>query len=311
MKKVHYILLLFSILSSSCSKDSTTSEQPVVDALDLVINLQEHPQEGISLGTIAGNNLENAVFKMVRQDPPNAFLVDQRTGLITVQDSTLFDYEINPTLTATFTVNNEVSSDEFTLEVILSDIDEVEFFLTDSKTTYQNATVGEWIFITAEEYEILAASLAEVTRIGTTQEEYNAEGPTQSSSEDFTFAMDNASIPEGAYVFAFKYDNASELSSGAKLKFTTDVWSGYADFGSLLPPHGSGESYFLLKGNAQSFETSGYLGFYNENSIRWIRTEGLDSRFYFGFGDNSRMEQSYENFIVRYQGLCTTIKQWN
>lgn len=311
MKKISYIVGVCVGLLISCSKDDGTPNKALVGALDFSLQIEEHPTDGTSLGRIEGNNLENAVFKIVDQNPPNAFSVDSQTGELTINDSRLFDYEINPNLTANLTVNNEVSSDELKVEITLVDTDEIALFLSNSKEAYNSAENGDWILITEEEYEALADLLIEVTRIGTTEEEYGAEGQTVDAREDFTFAMSNASIPEGAFVFAFKYDNASSLSSKAKLKFSANIWSGYTDFGPVLPSHGIGESYFLLKGNAQSFESSGYLGFYNENSIRWTRTQGQSSRFYFGFGDNSTMEQYYENFIVRYQGLCTTIKQWD
>ncbi|NAS13163.1 cadherin repeat domain-containing protein [Poritiphilus flavus] len=310
MKKIAYILIVGLTLFGSCSKEGNSPTPSTVEANDFSISIDEHPFDGTSLGRVEGNNLENAVFKIVSQNPANAMSINGQTGEITVQDSTLFDYEINPILTASMTVNNDVSSDDFKLEITLNDIDEIEFYLTDSKETYRNAENGEWISITENEYETLATALIQVTRIGTNQEEYNAEGETITSSTDFTFALDGAKIPEGGLVFAFKYDNASPLSERAKLKFTEDIWRGYEDFGPLFPSHGEGENFFLLKGNNTAFEKEGYLGFYNENRIRWIRTEGLDTRFFFVFGDSSTMSQSYQNFIVRYQGLSTMIKQW-
>ncbi|WP_350285742.1 cadherin repeat domain-containing protein [uncultured Croceitalea sp.] len=311
MKKVRNLLFACLLVLNSCSKESDTSTQSLVEAFDFTLNIEENPQNGASLGVIEGNNLENAVFNIAKQNPSNAFSIDGQTGALTVQDAAVFDYEINPILTATLTVNNQVSSDEFNVEVTLTDIDDIEFFLTDSKDAYRNAERGSWVLITEKEYEILANSLNKTTRIGTSKEEYDANGEVSNSTGHFTFALDGAKIPEGGFVFAFKYDNANSRSIRSKLKFTQDIWSGYEDFAAVLPYHEVGENFFLLKGNEMSFESEGFLGFYNEHGLRWIRTENLDTRFFFGFGDTNTMEQNYNNFIPRYQGLSTTIKQWD
>ena len=310
MKKRFLIISLgFMLYCIGCSKDNSTST-PTVQANDMSIILDEHPELGARIGKVEGANLENAIFKIVSQNPDGAFEIDAYNGEITIADASLFDYEINTVLSAQLTVNNEVSSDASKIEVSLSDIDELELYLTDSKEAYLEAQNGGWVLITAEEYETLAEALVDVSRIGTTTTEYNASGPITTTSENFTFAQDRAYIPEGTYIFAFKYDNGSNASTHSKLKISTSQWNGYTDFGPILPPHGLGEHYFLLKGSNEHIQDKSYLGFYNENSIRWMRSENSTTQFYFGFGDNSTMEQVYGNFIARYQGLGTSLKQW-
>lgn len=310
MKRIAITILALPFFFQSCSSDSGAAEAVLVEAFDITIELPEHPETGQKLAQVEGDNLEGATFSLVSQDPQGGMSVDPNTGEIMVIDSTIFDYEINPILTATLTVNNQVSSDQFNIEVTLTDIDDIEFFLTDSKDAYKNAERGSWVLITEEEYEVLANSLNEITRIGTSKDEYDAEGEISNSIDHFTFALDGAKIPEGGFVFAFKYDNANFRSIRSKLKITQDIWGGYEDFASVLPYHEVGENFFLLKGNEMSLESEGFLGFYNGHGLRWIRTEGLDTRFYFGFGDTNTMEQNYSNFIPRYQGLSTTVKQW-
>lgn len=139
------IVLLFSIIS--CKK-----EEIVIDASDVAISMHEY----IAGGSLNNNQIIGAVeattnegslsFSILEQTPKGAIKVNAISGLITVANRNLFDYETNKILTAIVKVENgEVFKDiniVISLVDITSDNPFINFIGNYNITMDENPTTG-------------------------------------------------------------------------------------------------------------------------------------------------------------------------
>lgn len=99
-------LSMIALLIWSCGKEEL--EPITVSADEFVSDIPENPQVGDSLGVInAITNRGNLMFEMLMQDPSNAIAVDENTGVLTVADASVFDFETRLFTTAMIRVYNE------------------------------------------------------------------------------------------------------------------------------------------------------------------------------------------------------------
>jgi len=188
----------------------------------------------------------------------------------------------------------------------------IETVLENSKQAYQNASDGDWISVTEEEYNNLILELNDVSKVGTTDALYNAtEG--NSNTNSWTIINDiGASVPENSYVFAFKYYiNTGTDITGFKIKQSETIDDSYTDLGGALPIHSGTEEnvYFVLKGNSNKLNTEGYVGFHKPSGPSIGFTSSASENYYFADNDvNTGF--SFFNGYVHYQALSTTQKQW-
>ncbi|WP_299226587.1 hypothetical protein [uncultured Psychroserpens sp.] len=319
------VILCLLVINYNCSDDDSIPQEKTrvqLTAEDFTISIDEHPiTNGDFLGTMTTNMEAN--FNIVSQDIPDALTLDSQTGNISIANASVFDYEINSTIEATVNVSTSNETVEAKITINLNNLDDIEYFLTTTKQTYIDAADNTWLLITEEEYNLLSTALNNVTKSGTTDMQYDSDVQTDPPiNEGLTIINNNSEIvPAGSYLFAFKYYAFSHPFFGqvpideAKVRLSeTDIANGYYTIGSTLAPHDEGNQYFLLKGNATPINNIGYLGICESDGIGYKRIAGTNvysnacaSSDYF----NKENNQAVGGLVVMYQGLSTTLKQWD
>jgi hypothetical protein len=123
-------LLFFFIVSSlaallySCGNDDPGTD-PVItlSVSDLNVSLDENPPAGTVLGTIpATTNQGTLNFTLQSESAVGAFALDETSGELSVDSAELFDFEINPMLSAEILVANGNLTNFSTVTVTLNDV---------------------------------------------------------------------------------------------------------------------------------------------------------------------------------------------
>ncbi|MBO3700596.1 hypothetical protein [Roseivirga sp. E12] len=95
---------------------------------DETVGMDENPTNGDAVVTVsATTDLGTASFAIVNESVSGAFAIDASTGALTVADASIFDFETNPTLTATVNVSNSPLEQTSIITVNLNDIFEVSW----------------------------------------------------------------------------------------------------------------------------------------------------------------------------------------
>ncbi|PHR72860.1 MAG: hypothetical protein COA67_03930 [Lutibacter sp.] len=87
------------------------------------VDINENPTNGQSIGTVQTNGTGTLNFSIASQTPAGALAIDASTGEITVADATLFDFETNPTITAT--ISDEEATNTATVTINLVNVNEI------------------------------------------------------------------------------------------------------------------------------------------------------------------------------------------
>jgi len=244
--------------------------------------------------------------------------VNSSTGELKVANTTLFDFETNPVISATISILDLNYTTSATATINLNDLDDIASFLSTSKADYIAAADGEWVIITEGEYSSLASKLNYVFRAGTTESEYTDSSISISESNTYNFVtsiVNSANMPANSFVFAFKYfayTVSNEITSKVKLS-STSISDGYSDLANALPSHSGNQENicFVLKGSNSMTNNEGYLAFYKGSNSAMGLLNKPGSQSYFGNGDvNSGLTLITSTSKPLYQGLSTTQKQW-
>ena len=133
---VQSLTAIVSITSGSVSKNVTVtislldveeSIATVITASDLSVSIDENPEAGASLGTIEATiNTGSLQFSLVSQSVAGALTINASTGAVTVADAALFDFETVQSLTASIRVSSGSVSEDVTVTITLTDVDEVD-----------------------------------------------------------------------------------------------------------------------------------------------------------------------------------------
>jgi len=121
-------LLLFAWLFTAfaCNNDDNgevVAPNIEINLTDLTVAIDENPTDGQAVGTVQTDSNEASNFSITSQTPAGALSIDSNTGEVTVDNSTLFDFETNPAITATVTVDDAVNP--ATVTVNLNNLDEI------------------------------------------------------------------------------------------------------------------------------------------------------------------------------------------
>jgi len=316
IKSTNYVILLFILfLAVSCSDDESA---PTLELSDFNINVDENLEVGIVLGSVIATGNDGILnYRISNPTIPGAIAIDTSTGEITVQNTRSFDYETNPTIAATVNVTGNSITKTANITISLNDIDDIESILSDSKLIYKTANDGDWILITQNEYEMLASNLNLVSKIATTDADYDfIKNNTGTSAINSTWANNNNVVmPSGSYVFAYKHSlkNDDDSSTIYKVKqSSTSASNGYADLGGNLPTGVAGDNYFVLKASSNPTTNIGYLAFYeSSNNVAFKDFQAQGNLYYFdSAGDVNDLTGEGTSATLMYQGLSTTQKQW-
>ena len=304
-------LFLFTV---SCGSDDDRVGNSGINVQNLVVNFDENPAVGASIGAIEAVSNNTLSFSISSQIPSGALKINPSTGELSVANASLFDFETNPVINATISIIDPSDSTGAKATINLNNLDDIASFLSTSEAAYTAAEDGDWVAITAPEYIALASSLNEVSKVGTTDNEYNA--TTIDESHTLAWVVSNvtsANIPKNSYVFAFKYHAKSVTdNSTSKVKqSTTSIDNGYADLGGALPTHSGTDIdvYFVLKGNNAMTNSTGYLAFYKALN-QSMGFEYTTNDYYVALDDSNSGLELENGGTLLYQGLSTTQKQW-
>ena len=151
----------------------TDVSDATITASDFEVSIDENPEEATLLGTIDASTDQGSLsFRLGEQGNPEAFLLDESSGALTVADSAIFDFERFETLTAVaFIAVGEVEQ-FIDIRVSLNNINEISApdrltasiqenvaFNTDLLTVEATADIG------SVQYELTSSSVAEAVKI--------------------------------------------------------------------------------------------------------------------------------------------------
>lgn len=306
--KIYSLFLVGALSTLSCNDDG---ESFTPSASDLQITIDENPINGQSLGTVATNINGTLVYSISDQNPNGAFAINSVTGEISVADASKFNFEINPILEATISVTNSEQTANSVTSVSLNDIDDVWYFLSDSREAYMNAAPNDWIKITENEYNAIAENIIDITKCGTSDSEYNSNTTYTNGSGNYTWLNDNdKTIPSNSYLFAFKLNSWANNGSSTNVKLSSSDASGpYITVGTNLPEYNSGDNYFVLKSSIEATQNETHLGIFGSVSLGAKVLSG--SVYRYSFGNAEILTEVADGFIILFQGLSTTVKQWD
>lgn len=111
-------------------------------AQDFTVTIDENPTDGQVLGTLQANGNGALDFSITTQSPAGAMAIDATTGELTVIDPNLFDFETNPVITATISVEGGTETATATATINLNDVEEVSAQNTDL-TIDENPSNGD------------------------------------------------------------------------------------------------------------------------------------------------------------------------
>lgn len=300
--------VLFLFVLCACSSEDNTDPPPSNSNIE--VSIDENPSSGDLVTTINTNLSGDVNFTISSQSVSQAFTLDSNSGELRVAAWQVFDFETNPVITATISVTNGSDSENKIAIVTLNNIDDIWSFLNTSRENYENASNGEWIAITEAEYNDLANRLFDVSKCGATDSQYNRNDPISYDTPYYTYANDNGAVIEpDHYVFAFKYTCDKDNLTNTKVKLSdAGVSEGYSNIGGDVPMHDSGENYFVLKGNANPTTETSYMAVGAERFGYFNGTSGFN--FKYGNFDVNELPYNWTG-IALYQGLTTTLKQWD
>lgn len=263
------ITLVASLLLTSCSKDA---DDPLSIG-DVQVTFPEHKLSG-TLVTTLPQPVEGLEYTLLSQSPTFSFNLNSTTGELSVNDASVFDFEVFPQLTAQVQVSDGTSESTFDVTVDLEDIDEIlEILENESLARYLTAEDGDWVLINAYEYDYMKFNFPGAETVGASDSSYSWQ------SEDFYSLVtipatmvvhgNNETIPPNSYVIGFKIATSSNFASypGSQIKLAEQGPLGPLEsLGGTLPTYTPGNNHvFVLKGNRtpSSATAPSYLAFYN------------------------------------------------
>lgn len=98
-----------------------------VSAQNTNLDIDENPSNGDIVGTLQASG-SNLTYTITFQNPAGAFIIDANTGELSVADETLFDFETNPNMLATISVDNGTQSVSANAFVTINDVNEIGEF---------------------------------------------------------------------------------------------------------------------------------------------------------------------------------------
>lgn len=110
-------LVAVAILVIGCSSDDGDNSTSV-NLQDLQATIDENSINGDIVGTVQSNSSSSLAFSIVSQAPAGALEIDATTGELSVLDETLFDFETNPTITATVSASGASNNSIVTIELV-------------------------------------------------------------------------------------------------------------------------------------------------------------------------------------------------
>ncbi|PSR09200.1 MAG: hypothetical protein C7M88_07360 [Candidatus Arcticimaribacter sp.] len=133
-KRLRLISLFSLLLLFSCGggDDDVQTVTPapvaaVITAADLAATTPENPEAGATLGTVqASVSTGSLQYSLTSQSVAGALAINASTGVVTVADAALFDFETAQSLTANVRVTAGNVIKDITVTITLTDVDEMD-----------------------------------------------------------------------------------------------------------------------------------------------------------------------------------------
>ncbi|WCO03253.1 hypothetical protein [Psychroserpens ponticola] len=312
MKTHLFIKLCFYfsfILFASCSTEDDGESNDPTDNL-ITVNIAEYPSSG-DLITEINSSLEGSLsYNITLQTVSQAILINGNE--LRVGDWLAFDFEANEFLYFNVEVSNGNDTELLEYKIAIQDVDDIWAFLNgNTRTTYEDASLGEWVWITESEYNALANYLANTTKSGASDTQLFNNNSVQQVSGGKTFANANQnSMPMNHYFFAFKYYSWSSNATSNRVKLSeTSTKSSFTSVGEILPEHDDGFNHFVLKGVNTKTMSEAYLGLYA--SLKIGAKDDNSSSYNHGGGNTANLDDTVLGKVLLQQGLSTSLKQWD
>ncbi|WP_143273575.1 cadherin repeat domain-containing protein [Aquimarina sp. MAR_2010_214] len=141
------VIFAISLMFGCGSDDDTLApvEATMITVKDFEITMDENPATGQELGAIeATTNRSVLAYTIKKEEPTGAFVIDSKTGKLTVKDAMLFDFESRTTLTAIVQVKNGDLTKEAKIIVTLNDVNDAVITVQDFEATIdENPTIDQ------------------------------------------------------------------------------------------------------------------------------------------------------------------------
>ena len=311
MKTPHFIKLCFCftiMFFASCSSDDSDSNDPSDNVI--TINIAEYPSNGDLIATLDSNLEGNLNYTLTFVSVPDAIIFNGNE--LRVGDWLAFDYETNENIFITVDVSNGSDTEIIEYKIAIQNVDDIWAFLNgSSRTAYENANDGDWIQISESEYNDLANYLANTTKSGASDNQIYNNTSVESSTGDRTIANNNdINIPSNSYLFAFKYYSWINNVSTSRIKLSQgDAGGSYQDVGNVLPEHNDEYNHFVLKGANNPTSSEGFIGMYAGGAVG--AKDDNNSSYKWRNGNVDNLDNTASGSVYLFQGLSTTLKQWN
>ncbi|MCB0495071.1 MAG: cadherin domain-containing protein [Cyclobacteriaceae bacterium] len=181
------IVVALMVTTFSCNKD----KEPVVITLqDLEVTIDENPTAGRVLGTVQRSSNGSLTFNIASQTPTGALNIIESTGELSVANATLFDFETNPTITATVAASGAKNTANVTINI-----------------TNVNELSGENFSVTIDENPTNGQSLGTVQAISDGSLSYSITSQTPSGALNINQSSGELTVADSA-LFDFETNPA-------------------------------------------------------------------------------------------------------
>ncbi|WP_291869354.1 DUF1566 domain-containing protein [Maribacter sp.] len=110
-KSINLFALAILLTTFGCGNDDDGAPQNIeINIQDLAVTIDENPTNGQVIGTVQTDGSGTLNFSITSQTPSGALSINTSTGELTVANAAIFDFEVNPIITATITVTNAVET---------------------------------------------------------------------------------------------------------------------------------------------------------------------------------------------------------
>lgn len=126
MKKIKIRLATMALLIATMATVSSCKKDKNVYTEDLAVTVAENPVQSFVLGTIVATTEKSYItYTLISESVEGALAVDASTGVLTVKDPLLFNYEYNTTITAVVEASNGSNDEISNVTITLTDVYEI------------------------------------------------------------------------------------------------------------------------------------------------------------------------------------------
>jgi Protein of unknown function (DUF1566) len=129
MKKINkdgcLLAVVLLVILVSCKKGNNAPQTNTVSVQNFSKTTEENPTNGLSIGTVQATGTGILSYNITAQTPSGALSINSGTGELTVANAAVFDFEINPIITATIAVNNSGTTKYLTATINITDVNEI------------------------------------------------------------------------------------------------------------------------------------------------------------------------------------------